>query len=59
MQKKYRSVVLKLSEDYKNIIVESLGETSQTYEDLVKALPPNQPRFIVFDYHHVYDDGRK
>ena len=59
MNKSHRYVTFKLSDDYKQIIVDNRGEISATYADFLKTLPPNQPRFAVFDYHHEYEDGRK
>ncbi|KRX08349.1 hypothetical protein PPERSA_03343 [Pseudocohnilembus persalinus] len=41
------------------IQVEKTGDRESTYDQFVKDLTPNEPRYCVFDYHFEFDDGRK
>eukprot|EP00916_Digyalum_oweni_P023239 GHVL01038612.1.p1 GENE.GHVL01038612.1~~GHVL01038612.1.p1 ORF type:complete len:137 (+),score=19.99 GHVL01038612.1:58-468(+) len=52
-----RYVIFKI-ENQKEIIVESTGDKSLTYQDFVKALPPEEPRYGVVDVQYDTPDGR-
>ena len=36
--------------------MENKGDSSTTWEEFVKLLPSNEPRFAVFDYPYVTDE---
>eukprot|EP00825_Cyclidium_porcatum_P000649 TRINITY_DN1022_c0_g1_i15.p1 TRINITY_DN1022_c0_g1~~TRINITY_DN1022_c0_g1_i15.p1 ORF type:complete len:156 (-),score=34.62 TRINITY_DN1022_c0_g1_i15:188-625(-) len=58
MKKKYQYLIFQII-DNKIIQIEKKGERNSQYADFVKQLPPNQPRYCIFDYHMQYKDGRQ
>merc|ERR1719436_460652 len=40
------------------IVVEKLGDVTSTFDDFVKDLPHDQPRYAVVDFKYKPDDGR-
>ncbi|KAI8341481.1 hypothetical protein BC941DRAFT_417005 [Chlamydoabsidia padenii] len=51
LRKKYKYIIFKLSDDFKEIIVESTAETS-TYDEFVAKLPAEEPRYAVYDFDY-------
>ena len=51
----YRFVIYRITDDLKNIVVESTAPRDATYSDLVSRLKDDQPRFVTF----FYDDHVK
>ncbi|KAH9701140.1 actin-depolymerizing factor 4 [Citrus sinensis] len=49
----YRFIVFKIEEKQKQVIVEKLGEPTQTYEDFAASLPAEECRYAVYDYDFV------
>ncbi|KAF3780050.1 Actin-depolymerizing factor 2 [Nymphaea thermarum] len=45
----YRFIVFKIEEKLKQVIVEKLGEPTQSYEDFTASLPTNECRYAVYD----------
>ncbi|XP_044504791.1 actin-depolymerizing factor 2-like [Mangifera indica] len=46
----HRFIVFKIEEKQKQVIVEKLGEPTQTYEDFTAALPADECRYAVYDF---------
>ncbi|GAA0146489.1 non-motor actin binding protein [Lithospermum erythrorhizon] len=46
----YRYIIYKIEEKQKQVIVEKLGETNETYDDFATLLPADECRYAVFDY---------
>ncbi|MFJ7272606.1 actin-binding ADF family protein [Streptomyces sp. NPDC099050] len=55
--RKVNTVLYRLSDDFSAIVPDSKG--TMTYEDFVKALPENEPRYAIHDYEFATTDGRK
>lgn len=51
-----RFILFKI-ENKKSIIVDKIGEVSQTYEDFLKALPQNEPRYCLVDVDYTTTSG--
>lgn len=49
----HRFIVYKIEEKQKQVIVEKLGEPTQTYEDFAASLPAEECRYAVFDFDFV------
>ncbi|XP_076892369.1 actin-depolymerizing factor 2 [Bidens hawaiensis] len=49
----FRFIVFKIEEKQKEVIVEKVGEPTQSHEDLVASLPTDECRYAVFDYDFV------
>ncbi|KAG6607202.1 Actin-depolymerizing factor 2 [Cucurbita argyrosperma subsp. argyrosperma] len=46
----YRYIVYKIEEKQKQVIVEKVGEPSQSYEDFTACLPADECRYAVYDF---------
>ncbi|XP_071719790.1 actin-depolymerizing factor 1 [Rutidosis leptorrhynchoides] len=53
----YRYVVFKIEEKQKEVIVEKLGDPTETHEDFAACLPANECRYAVFDYDFVTEEN--
>lgn len=51
LKKTYSYIIYKLSADKKTIVVGDKGE-GQSYDEFVNALPENDCRYAVFDFHY-------
>ncbi|GEM11022.1 cofilin [Rhodotorula toruloides] len=56
--KKLKYIVFKLSDDNKEIQVEKSSE-SASYDDFVGDLPPNSPRYAVYDFEYEKGEGKR
>jgi cofilin len=52
-------LIYRLSDDFEWIILEKKGEKGESYQDMIKNLPTDLPRFVVYDYNLTTADGRK
>lgn len=59
LSKAFRYIVFKISDDYKEVVVESTGDRSATYEDFLSALTPNEVRYAVVDFEFETVEGRR
>lgn len=61
MQHKYRYVILRLTDDLSQVVVEKKAEKSATYEDFVadlqKAEAESQCRYAIYDYCYKTNQG--
>lgn len=59
MKRKYRYIIYRPSDDKSSVIIEAMGERSQTWEQFIEAVPKNNSRWIVYDLEYTEADGRK
>ncbi|XP_039144758.1 actin-depolymerizing factor 7-like [Dioscorea cayenensis subsp. rotundata] len=53
----YRFIVYMIEEKQKEIIVEKVGEPTQSYEDFTASLPANECRYAIFDFDFVTEEN--
>ncbi|XP_010558792.1 PREDICTED: actin-depolymerizing factor 2-like [Tarenaya hassleriana] len=53
----YRYIVYKIEMEQKEVIVEKLGEPTESYEDFSAALPADECRYAVYDFDYVTDEN--
>ena len=53
----FRYVIFKISDDKSEILVDSTGVPSATYDDFKKALNADEPRYALIDFQWKNDDG--
>ena len=53
----YRSIVFKIEEKQKQVIVEATGDPAQTYEAFTDSLPTDECRYAVFDFDFLTPEG--
>jgi len=56
MSKAHRFLTFRLSDDLKQVIIDSKGGRDSTWADFVKALPKSGPRYGIYDYKYTTDD---
>nr|POF10813.1 actin-depolymerizing factor 2 [Quercus suber] len=53
----YRFIVYKIEEKQKQVIVEKLGEPTDSYEDFSASLPANECRYAVYDFDFMTEEN--
>ncbi|XP_065871481.1 actin-depolymerizing factor 2-like [Euphorbia lathyris] len=53
----YRFIVYKIEEKQKQVLVEKLGEPTDSYEDFCASLPADECRYAVYDYDYVTEEN--
>ncbi|XP_031373121.1 actin-depolymerizing factor 1-like isoform X2 [Punica granatum] len=53
----YRFIVYKIEEKQKQVVVEKLGEPTDSYEDFAASLPANDCRYAVYDFDFVTEEN--
>ncbi|XP_030929137.1 actin-depolymerizing factor 2-like isoform X1 [Quercus lobata] len=53
----YRFIVFKIEEKQKQVIVEKLGEPSDSYEVFSASLPANECRYAVYDFDFMTEEN--
>ncbi|GMH12767.1 hypothetical protein Nepgr_014608 [Nepenthes gracilis] len=53
----YRFIVFKIEEKQKQVVVEKLGEPTQSYEDFAASLPADECRYAVYDFDFVTEEN--
>ncbi|KAI3450427.1 hypothetical protein Pfo_007092 [Paulownia fortunei] len=53
----HRFIVFKIEEKQKQVIVEKLGEPTETYDDFAASLPAEECRYAVFDFDFVTEEN--
>lgn len=53
----YRFIVYKIEEKQKQVVVEKLGEPTQSYEDFTASLPADECRYAVYDFDFVTEEN--
>lgn len=49
----YRFIIFKIEEKQKQVVVEKVGEPTQSYEDFTASLPVDECRYCVYDFDFV------
>ncbi|KMT17537.1 hypothetical protein BVRB_2g037390 [Beta vulgaris subsp. vulgaris] len=49
----YRFIIFKIEEKQKQVIVEKVGEPSESYEDFTASIPADECRYAVYDFDFV------
>ncbi|CAN1257596.1 Actin-depolymerizing factor 2, partial [Linum perenne] len=55
----YRYIVYKIEEQQKQVIVEKLGEPTDSYDNFSASLPADECRYAVYDFDYVTEDNRQ
>jgi cofilin len=50
-------LIYRVSDQLDGILLERKGEKGESYQDMIKNLPSNLPRFVVYDYNLKTADG--
>ncbi|KAJ8642330.1 hypothetical protein MRB53_019024 [Persea americana] len=53
----YRFIVFKIDDVLKQVIVEKLGEPTQSYDDFAASLPENECRYAIYDFDFVTEEN--
>lgn len=53
----YRYIVFKIEEKQKQVMVEKVGEPTQSYEDFAASLPTDECRYAVYDFDFVTEEN--
>ncbi|KAI7732576.1 hypothetical protein M8C21_024182 [Ambrosia artemisiifolia] len=53
----FRYIVFKIEEKQKQVIVEKVGEPTQSHQDFAACLPESECRYAVFDYDFVTEEN--
>lgn len=51
------SIVFKIEEKIQQVIVETVGEPNDSYEDFTNSLPANECRYAVFDFNFTTNEN--
>ena len=49
----HRSIIFKIDEKLKQVVVEKCGDPTQSYEDFSASLPVNECRYAIYDFDFV------
>ncbi|KAG6386348.1 hypothetical protein SASPL_155246 [Salvia splendens] len=49
----YRYIIFKIEEKQKQVIVEKVGEPTETYEDFAASVPAEECRYCIYDFDFV------
>ncbi|KAK9055383.1 hypothetical protein SSX86_026466 [Deinandra increscens subsp. villosa] len=53
----FRYIIFKIEEKQKQVIVEKVGEPTQSHQDFAACLPDSECRYAVFDYDFVTEEN--
>ncbi|PWA83059.1 ADF/Cofilin/Destrin, ADF-H/Gelsolin-like domain protein [Artemisia annua] len=53
----FRYIVFKIEEKQKEVIVEKVGQPTESHEDFAASLPDTECRYAVFDYDFVTEEN--
>lgn len=53
----YRFIVFKIEEKQKQVVVEKVGEPTQSYEDFTASLPSDECRYAIYDFDFVTEEN--
>ncbi|GAA0169637.1 non-motor actin binding protein [Lithospermum erythrorhizon] len=56
-KRSFRFIVFKIEEKQKQVIVEKLGEPTESYEDFTTFLPADECRYAVFDFDYFTEEN--
>lgn len=49
----YRYIIFKIEEKQKQVVVEKVGEPTETYEDFAASVPADECRYCIYDFDFV------
>ncbi|KAL2896945.1 Actin-depolymerizing factor 2 [Bienertia sinuspersici] len=49
----YRFIIFKIEEKQKQVVVEKVGEPTESYEDFTASIPADECRYAVYDFDFV------
>ncbi|CAK9176493.1 unnamed protein product [Ilex paraguariensis] len=52
-----RFIVYKIEEEQNQVVVEKVGEPTESYEDFTASLPANECRYAVYDFDFVTEEN--
>lgn len=53
----HRFIIFKIEEKQKQVVVEKLGEPTESYEDLAACLPADECRYAVYDFDFMTEEN--
>ncbi|GAA0154846.1 non-motor actin binding protein [Lithospermum erythrorhizon] len=56
-KRSFRFIVFKIEEEQNQVIVEKLGEPTESYEDFVACLPADECRYAVYDFDFLTEEN--
>ncbi|KAK4476578.1 hypothetical protein RD792_015735 [Penstemon davidsonii] len=56
-KRNHRYIVFHIDDKAQQVMVEKVGNQSETYEDFTNSLPANECRYAVFDYDFTTDEN--
>lgn len=56
-KKQHRYLIMKVSDDNTEIVIEHTGARDESYTDFTSKLPKESGRYGIFDYDYKMDDG--
>ncbi|GLT67836.1 hypothetical protein SLA2020_401150 [Shorea laevis] len=56
-KRSYRFIVFKIEEKIQKVVVEKLGDPSESYDDFTASLPPNECRYAVYDFDFTTNEN--
>ncbi|KAI3799249.1 hypothetical protein L1987_34541 [Smallanthus sonchifolius] len=57
VKRTFRYIVFKIEEKQKQVVVEKVGEPTQSHQDFAACLPDSECRYAVFDYDFVTEEN--
>jgi cofilin len=56
-KRSHRFIVFKIEEKTQQVVVETLGEPQQSYDDFTASLPIDECRYAVYDFDFTTDEN--
>lgn len=56
-KRNYRFIVFRIEEKLQQVVVEKLGEPSESYDAFSASLPPNECRYAVYDFDFTTNEN--
>ncbi|KAJ6326777.1 hypothetical protein OIU77_027107 [Salix suchowensis] len=56
-KRSHRFIVFRIEEKIQQVVVETVGETHQTYDDFTASLPIDECRYAVYDFDFTTDEN--
>ena len=58
MKRAHRFMIVKISEDGTEAVIDACAERSATFADFKAAMPASEPRYAIYDLEYSTKDGR-
>ncbi|OMO79492.1 Actin-binding, cofilin/tropomyosin type [Corchorus capsularis] len=56
-KRSYRFIVFKIEEKIQQVVIDKLGDTNDSYDDLIASLPANECRYAVYDFDFTTNEN--